>query len=333
MAFGPLRSDMVSTLAWNNLEVGGDWSGPATTQHVWTSPRAVRSAAVRTVGGEAEKFLFYRGVAHIDAPIAIAQEANAAELVLRSQLPPELAGHGPLKVKSLWLVDIGASGRVAFRVLPPVTLGGREKMMTRISSHFAPGDYREANREKLKASLHDALVAEGLFDDEAQALLNTWELSYFKSAGMRVFFMVPRVWTDFYLPLNISRPVEITRVMVGRIELVTPEQRNCLQQLAQISTNDITAGATRLQANYYGRIGANPKGLNQVNEGRQSLAAFGVSIPESYQLYLALGRFRNALILEEARKRPAAGLDSFISTYRLEGYKPVEISAADAARF
>src|SRR5712692_10394051 len=38
MVFGPLRSSTVSTLAWNNLEVGGAWSGPPTTQHVWTSP-------------------------------------------------------------------------------------------------------------------------------------------------------------------------------------------------------------------------------------------------------------------------------------------------------
>jgi hypothetical protein len=124
MVFGPVRPSTVSTLAWNNLEVGGDWSGPATTQHVWTSPRAVRTAAVRTADGEAEKFLFYRGVAHIDAPIAITQDANATELVLRSQCPPEITGHEPLKVKSLWLVDIVASGGVAFRAMPEVTLDG-----------------------------------------------------------------------------------------------------------------------------------------------------------------------------------------------------------------
>ena len=332
MVFGPLRSSTVSTLTWNNLAVGGDWSGPATTQHVWTSPRAVRTAAVRTADGEAEKFLFYRGVAHIDAPIAITQDANAMELVLRSQCPPEITGHEPLKVKSLWLVDIVASGRVAFRAMPEVTLDGEGKTLKTISSHFAPGDYSEANQEKLKASLHDALVAEGLFDDEAQALLNTWELSYFKSTGMRVFFLVPRAWTDYYLPLNVSAPAKIIRVMVGRIELVTPEQRNHLRQIAQISTNVITADATRLHANFYGRLGTNGEVWNKVNAGGESLTTHGVSVPRSYQLYLALGRFRNALILEEAGNRPAPGLDSFISTYRLEGYQPVEISATEPAQ-
>jgi hypothetical protein len=330
MVFGPLRHSTVSTLAWNNLEVGGDWRGPATTRHVWTSPRAVRAAAVRTVSGEAEKFLFYRGVAHIDAPIAITQDANAAELVLHSEFPTEIAGRGPRRMTLLWLVDIGASGRVAFRVVGPVTLDGGEERLTTIPSHFAPGDYNEANRKKLKASLRDALVAEGLFDDEAQALLNTWELSYFKSTGVRVFFMVPREWTDFYLPLHISAPAKITRVMVGRIELVTPRQRDYLRQIAHISTNDIAADATRLHANYYDRIGT--KSPKEVAEGRQSLTTYGVSLPRSYRLYLALGRFRNALILEEATRRPAPALDSFISTYGLEGYKPMEIAAADPAQ-
>lgn len=330
--FGPLRSSTVSTLAWNNLEVGGDWPGPVTSEHVWTSPRAVKAAAVQTAHGEAEKFLFYRGVAHIDAPIAITQHADASELVLRSQCPPEITGHEPLQVKSLWLVDISTSGKVAFRALPPVTLDAEGKTATKIASHFTPGDYAKGNREKLKASLRDALVAEGLFDDEAQALLNTWELSYFKSAGRRVFFMVPRSWTDFYLSLTVSTPAEITRVMVGRIELVTPEQRNYLRQIAQMSTNSISADVTSLYTNFYDTMRTNGKALNSVNTGRESLKTFGVSVPKSYQLYLSLGRFRNALILDEARNHPSPALDEFISTYRLQGYKPVETAVANPAQ-
>ncbi len=329
MVFGPLRSTTISSLAWNNLEVGGDWPGPATDEHVWTSPRAVRAAAVRTAAGEAERFLFYRGVAHIDAPIAISQNANATELTLHSQCPPEIAGSTPMIVNSLWLVDIRPGGKAAFRRLPPVALSGERKMVAKVASHFAPADYSAANREKLKTSLHKALVAERLFDDEAQALLNTWELSYFKSTGMRVFFMVPRVWTDYYLPLTISSPAEITRVMVGRIELVTPAQRNGLQQIAQLSAKEIASDATRLRTGYYGQIEKNPKQLEQVNDGGQSLADYGVSVPRSYQLYLDLGRFRNALILEAARKNPSSSLASFVSTYHLEGYQP---SAAAAPR-
>jgi hypothetical protein len=131
-------------------------------------------------------------------------------------------------------------------------------------------------------------------------------------------------------------------VMVGRIELVTPEQRNDLRQIAQISTNGVLADATHFQASYFGRMTTDPSlransnsrnsteptDLAKVFSGLESLKAYGVSVPESYRLYLALGRFRNALILEEARKCPTPGLAGFIFTYRLQGYQPDESSTA-----
>ena len=332
ISFGPLRSGTVSTLAWNNLEVGCDWSGPATTEHVWTSPRAVRADAVRTSAGESERFLFYRGVAHIDAPISVVQDPAREELLLHSQWAAGIAAREPLTIKSLWLVDIDAGGKVAFRVPPPLALTGPERMPAAVSSHFGADDYSEANRAKLEGSLRKVLVAAGLFDDEARALLNTWELSYFKSPGLRVFFMVPRAWTDFYLPLEVSPPAEITRVMVGRIELVTPAQRSLLRQIALVTTNEILSEATDLSTNLVNHIVSNAELWREVAAGRQPLSANGVTIPRSYQSYLALGRFRNALILEEAGERPTPSLDRFITTYRLEGYKPVETSMAYPAR-
>jgi len=204
---------------------------------------------------------------------------------------------------------------------------GTDKVLLRVSGDFAPREYNEANREQLRSSLHRALVAEGLFDDEAQALLDTWELSYFRSAGMRVFFLVPRAWTDLYLPLSVSKPAQITRVMVGRIELVTPQQRSNLQQIAQMPADEVTAEATRLRDDYYGRLGTTgPEQLRQVNTGRQSLEEYGISVPRSYQLYLALGRFRNALLLDEVARRPTPALEAFIDAHRLQGYRPAETS-------
>lgn len=97
---------------------------------------------------------------------------------------------------------------------------------------FGDKEYHAANLAKLRADMRAALIEDGLFADESDALLNTWELSYFKSTGLRLFFLVPRAWTDERLPLDISVPAETQRVMVGRIELVTPEQRKLLAQLA-----------------------------------------------------------------------------------------------------
>lgn len=293
-----MGSDTVGHLEWNNLEIGGNWPLVDTSANVWTSPRDVRAALVHAANSESEKFLFYRGVGHIDAPLKISRDNDTDELLFRSQLE-DLPVDGPLQIQSLWLVDIQPGGKIAFRTLSSLTLDGDSgKLLGRTSAVFAPDDFSADNFGKLKASLKSALVSEGLYDDEARALLNTWQVSYFKSPGLRVFFIVPRAWTDYYLPLHISVPADIRRVMVGRIELVTPGQRAILQQLAGLSTDTINRQVAQFQM--------------QV----QSHAP--ISVPASYQLYLDLGRFKNALILDEEKRRPTAGLADFIGSYYLQ---------------
>jgi hypothetical protein len=334
--FGPLHSTTESQLIWSDLKIGGDWTLTNTSAHVWTSPRAVHAASVRTTKGESEKFLFYRGVAHIDAPLKISRDMNSGELLFHSQLENLPAGTA-LTISSLWLVDIRADGKAAFRPLPALKLDADpRKILTHTPAVFLPGDFSSGGLEKLKASLQTALMADGLFADEAQALLNTWELSYFKSPGLRVFFLVPRAWTDFYLPLEISPSANLNRVMVGRIELVTPELREKLQEISRFTKPQIEQDVSQLFTNFYGKITFDPalgvtnrpsqqevqqmnKDMAQVNAGQIKLAAF-VSVPKTYQTYLDLGRFRNALILEDARHRPA--LTNFIAAYRLEAYQP-----------
>jgi hypothetical protein len=41
-----------------------------------------------------------------------------------------------------------------------------------------------------------------------------------------------------------------------------------------------------------------------------------------YQTYLDLGRFRDALVLDEQKVRPSDGLGALIATYALEACKP-----------
>jgi hypothetical protein len=208
-----------------------------------------------------------------------------------------------------------------------LTLGGRASDAVRTSAIFRSADYNPDNLAKLKTALHEVLVTEGLFSDEADALLNTWELSYFKSPGTRMFFLTPRAWTDSYLPLEVSVPSKITRVMVGRIELVTPRERNILRQIGQIPAQAITNQAARLYKGFYAELARNVSALPAVDAGRMTLAEFGVEVPESYKLYLRLGRFRNALALDEEKRRPTQGLGEMIDTYRLEGYVPKETAS------
>jgi len=139
-----------------------------------------------------------------------------------------------------------------------------------------------------------------------------------------VFFIVPPAWTDDVLPLEISVPVKIKRVMVGRIELVSPELRSRLQQLARFAPATIEQEAMEIGRRYYGSLTnsrsdvATPEDFSAVSRGTKPLAEL-IEVPETHRTYLELGRFRNALVLEEAVRNPSPGLSHFIKTYRLEG--------------
>jgi hypothetical protein len=313
-----LDSDTLGTLKWDHLQIGGNWPLTNTTEHVWIAPRLVRAANVRSSDGESERFLFYRGVGHMDAPLRISRDPDSGELLIRSQLE-NLPSHRPLNISALWLVDIRSDGEIAFRTLPSLMLNGDSNtILQRTSGAFEAGDYHRGNLEKLEKSLKAALIGEGLFGDEAQALLNTWQVSYFKSPGMRVFFLCPREWTDYYLPLQISLPAQTCRVMVGRIELVTPSDRVKLHQLAALSPTEVRDQLLQYGKDYLARY----RDL-QSHDGGISIST-AMPFPECYQTYLDLGRFRNALLLDEEKKRPTPGLAGFIDAYGLQGYQVVQ---------
>jgi hypothetical protein len=62
--------------------------------------------------------------------------------------------------------------------------------------------------------------------------------------------------------------------------------------------------------------------MRPVFEGKKPFTDV-VPFPDSYQTYLDLGRFRNALLLDEEKKRPTPGLNEFINDYGLRGYSVV----------
>src|SRR5262245_24135519 len=211
--FGHLRRDAVGKLDWFKIVVGGGGAGPPTQSRVWTAPRKVAAEPLlHTKKKESEKFLFYRGVGHRDAPIAV--HRRGPELVVLSRPDPELAQDVPLT--QIWLADFRAGGACAFRRQDPITVrSGPTEGLAAWSADLERAPHTAAAGAALRAQMRAALIAEGLFADEADALLETWELSYFQSPGLRAFFLVPRAWTDHVLPLTISVPATTVRVMVG----------------------------------------------------------------------------------------------------------------------
>jgi hypothetical protein len=213
-----LNNYVVGSLSWKGLRLHDTVVAPLTRSEIWLAPREVNSVSVFSPdAGEGEQYLFYRGVAHLDALLSTKTTRGSVELAT----PANLAWlASTVTVPNIWLADVRADGVIAFRSQPAVTLKKESagKELARVK-RFSDGEYTATGAAQLRASLKKALIAQGLFADEAEAMLNTWKASYFQKPGLRVFYIVPREWTDYFLPLEFSVPARVARVIVGRIDL------------------------------------------------------------------------------------------------------------------
>ena len=178
---------------------------------------------------EHEKFIFYRGVGSFTTPIVVRCEAGGSLVVSNSDLAPVL---------HLFVLKV-ANGRGSFQPLP--RLSAREAQ--RIHLGTKPEMPLPALSADLAAQIIAALVQEGLYEQEAIAMVKTWNDSWFTEEGVRVLYLLPRAWTDLTLPLKMDPPPrEVVRVMVGRAEVITPEQQQQLSQaLAKAAQGDSEA--------------------------------------------------------------------------------------------
>lgn len=212
-----IDSKTVGKLSWKEITFGAvDQLMPNTNSHVWVAPRLAKSATPVSVGPEAEHYLFYRGVGHLDAPLQVTRDPSGAITIAnRSDIP--------MTDVPIWLAEFRADGSAAFRRIDNISKPQ--------AGSFRDEEFYADGVARLRSNMHEALVSAGLFPDEAEAMLETWKLSYFKSGGQRLFFLVPRAWTDKVLPLSINKPANLTRVMMGRIELITPVQRKAISDI------------------------------------------------------------------------------------------------------
>lgn len=191
-----------STIAWTGVTVtpGRAEEFPTEDQpsHYYAA-RATDAAPVR-VSGEDEKFLFYRGIGGFQPPIAAAVGSDGQILVRNTSGGPVgdvvlFENRGGTMAYALQHVG---DGRVT-TALP--ALDGKS---------IAP-----------TAELEGVLIANGLYPKEAKAMVATWRDSWFEE-GARLIYIAPRDAIDAILPLSIRpEPASITRVFVGRIELMT----------------------------------------------------------------------------------------------------------------
>lgn len=279
-----ITAETTGALSWIDLEVGVEGEGPTTQDKVWLAPRKVKAATLRNAQGELEKFLFYRGVGNVSGPLTVLRKDG------------DLWVKGSDAIKQVWRVDVRTDGKIAWR-------RGKDRYF----APFAPEEYAKDNLKTLRAELHAALKADGLYSDEATAMLDTWDHSYFKAAGERVFYLVPQAWTDKVLPLAISVPSKTVRVMIGRIELLNEAQQLALQRIRMSrleGVDDFINKGTADRSDW--------KLFMDVSAGIKPVSALGAAVPDAYKDYLLLGRFRDAVLLDDSVKQPHSAVAEFI---------------------
>jgi len=187
---------------------------------------------------EHEKFLFYRGVGNFELPLSV---RLAEDKVVVKNLSEE-------NVRKVVLFE-NRDGRIGFQIADlPSDQSSSEVTLSRPELR---GDLRD-----LRGELKAMLIADGLYEKEAEAMLNTWRSSWFEE-GLRVFYLMPRRTTDTILPIKIDpQPSALVRVLVGRAEMITPEmEKSVTAQLNALSDPSVSVRATALkEINRYGRF-------------------------------------------------------------------------------
>lgn len=172
----------------------------------WLAPRNTSSNKI-SVDGVIEKYLFYRGIGNFKIPLSYTVEAGGKLSITNT---------ADMDIPYVFVYEKKESGEVNISLAEGMR--ARQKIVVNLN------DPIEEEEEELFYEFREKLIDHGLYEDEADAMLETWKKSYFETPGLRVFWIVPNNLLTTYLKLQISpMPLELNRVFVGRSDLMTPE--------------------------------------------------------------------------------------------------------------
>lgn len=187
-------------------------------------------------GTENEKFIFYRGLGRYSPQFQIeSNQGNLSVTGYLSKLP-----------KHAYLVDVSADGHARLMKLVHYCGGLYEVPSAQINllrDHSrnpvdeSAGIFQDGNAT---SEIVTGLVASGLNQDEAEAMIKTWEHGYLKVPGLRLLSILPRAEVDMILPLTISpTPEHVERVFVSRIEVLLDTDETALLNRVSRETRNL----------------------------------------------------------------------------------------------
>ena len=202
------------SIAWDSVTVApngrADFPREVGNNHYFAA-RMTSSPPLRVktpAGEQQEKFLFYRGVSTFSVPIS-AKLTVAGKLVVENRGEEEIANT---------ILFERRGEKVGYRI------GGA----VRKDAILDPPELN-ATVDELCRDLEGMLVTQGLYQDEARAMVETWRSSWFEE-GSRLLYIVPPALVNEVLPLSIRpAPAQTVRVFVGRLEIVTPATQKAVE--------------------------------------------------------------------------------------------------------
>jgi hypothetical protein len=201
-----VRMKRPGNIAWPSVRIdphaASDLPADKSENHYYAA-RQTASAPIEVstpAGTQGEKFLFYRGVAAFSPPVTATLSADNTVSLQNDASEP---------IPNVILFE-RRGAQFGYRVLGPVS----------DQAALAP-PVLDGSLDSLYSTLEGSLISQGLFPDEAHAMLETWKNSWFEE-GARLLYIVPRAFVDSVLPLHVNpAPASTTRVFVGRLELIT----------------------------------------------------------------------------------------------------------------
>jgi hypothetical protein len=202
-----------------------------------------------------EKFLFYRGLGTFELPLQV----TSGYLRVGEQV--KLHNRSADTLRGLFVVRV-EKDTIQIAALPALPGGASHyycdsQFDVTGKLPFSPKRSLKDGVPQAKEAVAAALVEAGLYPKEAQAMVNTWDKSYFRTEGLRVLYILPRLQVDEIIPLRIKpAPQEVVRVMVGRVEVLTPgAEGRILQAVADSGSKDAAvAKAAKAELDRLGRL-------------------------------------------------------------------------------
>ncbi len=195
--------------------------------NIYGHARAVDANTVQS-GFEKERFIFYRGIGRFQPRLGLRSERGELSLNIRATRD---------RPSAIFLVHVNESGdgqMIGVHHYYGRAHVGREEI-NRLSTHTLSRQEGVLRGGEMSSALITSLVQSGLKQDEATAMIRTWENGYLRVPGLRLLYVLPRAEVDEILPLQITpAPDRLARVFVGRIEvLLDTEESRILDQVLQ----------------------------------------------------------------------------------------------------